>query len=1573
MTPPIYILTSSNLLFKTDSYVEQNRQHDYTAQGVLNLKLEQYFGLSVFKEQKDYLQKSAIASYLAFNKLEQRQNFRAKLNLIPTTSHSFQLCAGSSSSGLGYALALFQTWRIEIFNKNGFSKPIFSTGQINQAGDIEKISHLDQKITTLLQFVQNQQIQSFDFCFPKQNEADITPQQRQNIQSLGGTLYPADRLADLLSHLLTDYTPPDFHPFIGLKPFEYEDNVRFFGREEEAKRLFDDLNYNKGLLIVAGDSGTGKSSLIKAGLIPKLELHYQQKVYFASTTPNKENKKQGLIFFILRSLITAWKLESPETHLRLLTPLLTQSTTEWIKHLKQIEARYYQDNADTVSCVLHLDQYEETFCQTEQNEKAIAQELALFEILTQQLSHLKIILALRSEYLAPLLNNQVLKSPIISNLPTLLPAKSWQQIVQNQADFSSVEFETNPQTKQPFDKEIINEATVLPYALPMVAFLLEQLYNKAKARLDKKALQKNGGIRLNLSDFQTMGGLKGAIANRADQVLAQYKATKNQINLLFETLVGLNQNNLPYARHLDLTSLSQNQTIQPLIQALVKANLIIAVEQQQVKLAHDCLFQHWQKLKDWIEQAQIYLHWLFCIEPMYCKWLDSNKKWAFLIKDKALLNEGKHYLKKKQAHNPVIQEYIKRSVIYQFIKRFIFIFVPLFIILIITGWSYDHYWRVKSYCYANYGTHYSIPFGISELTDEQVKHISASYRLDYQGGLLRKMQYQNHFGILKTNPDEDMRPNTKEVAVWEFNYTENNELNQIVYKSKENKLLRIEEYEFFKKDGIIQSAIVDFKKSKGFSGDFTFKVEDLMRSLNTSEKISMQKLLSKTKAFSYINELNKNQVIPNIKHKLFYNKKGETIKRLYQDLYGKRKPNNINSFGQKYAYNLLGLIQFKYDIFENKNTLASAKKIGTKYTYTDDGQLFRKELINKKQETIFSENFYRDKYGNLTNWVQTNKNNEESNNIMEIRYEYSDGNLTQKTFYDINKNLILNNEGIAIWKGRYDHKGNLIEVHFLGKNRKPVLNKNGVSSIKLKYNRLHAITEHLFFGLEEKPTLNNEGYFKLINIYTNDNNTYTIETKRFGLNGKPVTLEMGFSSNIMSYNKDGQLIQMMFFDQKGNPVISKEHGFFRETKTYDQYGNILNNSYYGTTGKPILLDNNFSQITRNYNYKNNSITILRKNDHQIVSGSLIKLNQYNRIISIACLNSAKEISSCGYGFSYIKIKYNKNKKANKISFFDKQHKKTTNEVGVSTIIYQYDLQNRLTEISFFDTHGQQVAGFDNGVTKLIIKYDNKNNIIKFTYFILKTPYYIRIKSEQTNIGYKLKKTYFNLDNTPANIPESNLLLIEQLFFDNKKIYIVRELIDDKGNILEKYYYNQKHQPVLLSTGGYAIVKMEYNKNHEITKINYLGLDGKPIMNKDGYASKIATYDAHDRIIKKSTFDVINKLVLSKQKFAVMTAKYNEKNLLIEKAYFDTNNKPILNTNGIAKIIFKYNGKGQLIEQVNLGIHNEHVLHKLGFSSVTLEYKSGRLYRLNYFDINGKLLHKLNGQGLILDEQKIIQK
>src|SRR5271169_1930026 len=78
----------------------------------------------------------------------------------------------------------------------------------------------------------------------------------------------------------TTYSPPvNAVPYVGLRPFEPSERDRFFGRDRDAQVLCDRILSSRVTILYAL-SGLGKSSLLRALVIPQLEDNHERVVYF---------------------------------------------------------------------------------------------------------------------------------------------------------------------------------------------------------------------------------------------------------------------------------------------------------------------------------------------------------------------------------------------------------------------------------------------------------------------------------------------------------------------------------------------------------------------------------------------------------------------------------------------------------------------------------------------------------------------------------------------------------------------------------------------------------------------------------------------------------------------------------------------------------------------------------------------------------------------------------------------------------------------------------------------------------------------------------------------------------------------------------------------------------------------------------------------------------------------------------------------------------------------------------------------------------------------------------------------
>lgn len=152
-------------------------------------------------------------------------------------------------------------------------------------------------------------------------------------------------------------TITDQRPFLGLKPFEEKNKSQFGGRDREIRELFGQIE-NHGLTVVFGKSGIGKTSLIRAGLIPELRQNYYFPIYFRIDYSSEIKPLEQLKTFIYDEL----KKKDPATR-------AVGAKTLW----EYFHAINLADGL--VTPVLILDQFEEMFTLGDENIRDILELL----------------------------------------------------------------------------------------------------------------------------------------------------------------------------------------------------------------------------------------------------------------------------------------------------------------------------------------------------------------------------------------------------------------------------------------------------------------------------------------------------------------------------------------------------------------------------------------------------------------------------------------------------------------------------------------------------------------------------------------------------------------------------------------------------------------------------------------------------------------------------------------------------------------------------------------------------------------------------------------------------------------------------------------------------------------------------------------------------------------------------------------------------------------------------------------------------------------------------------------------
>jgi hypothetical protein len=378
-------------------------------------------------------------------------------------------------------------------------------------------------------------------------------------------------------------------PYPGLQSFAPNQAPIFFGREGETEALLQRLKSpNNRFLAVIGASGSGKSSLIAAGLIPRLgEISGDTTWPWVRLTPSEVANDP---FWSLATQLSSRYLMEQGGDSRKIYNELQDSAG-----IGPLVEKILSRQPPSAELLVFIDQFEELFTLVEEEHREAFAGLLEKMAATPRL---RTVLTLRADFYHYCLNLSPLTRLLqaeASAFPLAGPDRTaLQAMILKPAEAAGLIFEAD------LPRRIVEETGQEPGALPLMAFALEQLYETCKP-----------STHLTCEAYQSFGGVKGAIATQAEATYLKLNLdAQNAFDTVFRELVDVDlERHLPTRKRALLNCFTTDKPAKEFIRqfSAARARLLVCDDpdletkgDETVSVAHEALLTHWERLEAWI-------------------------------------------------------------------------------------------------------------------------------------------------------------------------------------------------------------------------------------------------------------------------------------------------------------------------------------------------------------------------------------------------------------------------------------------------------------------------------------------------------------------------------------------------------------------------------------------------------------------------------------------------------------------------------------------------------------------------------------------------------------------------------------------------------------------------------------------------------------------------------------------------------------------------------------------------------------------------------------------------------------
>jgi WD40 repeat protein/DNA-binding SARP family transcriptional activator len=423
-------------------------------------------------------------------------------------------------------------------------------------------------------------------------------------------------LAETPSYETPEVRPADVrNPYKGLRAFGHSDARDFFGREALTDHLVAELGETgdtSRFLAVVGPSGSGKSSVVRAGLLPALG---------AGALPGSAD------WFVAEMVPGPHPIEELEAAL---LRIGARPTSRLLERLES-GSRGLLQAVDLVvpgatEILLVVDQFEEVFTLTEHETERDAFLELLRVAVADPGSRVRVVITLRADFFdRPLQHPRF--SELLAKRTVAVPPMSPDEL---ERAISGPAREVGVSIEPGLVVEIVADVADQPGTLPLVEFALTELFE----RRDERATMTADG-------FSEIGGVTGALTSRAEQLYRMMepngRTATRQVLLRLVTLGEGREDTRRRVSRAELTTLEiRGEELDAVLDAFGRHRLLTfdrepSTREPTVEIAHEAFLREWPRLRGWINEARDDVRQARLLTRSAIEWRAADADPSFLL------------------------------------------------------------------------------------------------------------------------------------------------------------------------------------------------------------------------------------------------------------------------------------------------------------------------------------------------------------------------------------------------------------------------------------------------------------------------------------------------------------------------------------------------------------------------------------------------------------------------------------------------------------------------------------------------------------------------------------------------------------------------------------------------------------------------------------------------------------------------------------------------------------------------------------------------------------------------------